>query len=66
MRFDLETADYLHLAKPEAAFPPYHFSMLADGAMYEVRGAPHLNGSSMQRLHGMQVYCSGGMYTSTP
>ena len=36
MRFDIETADYLHLMKPEASFPPYHFSMLADAAKYEV------------------------------
>ena len=37
MRFDIETADYLHLMKPEASFPPFHFSMLADTAKYEVR-----------------------------
>jgi protein arginine N-methyltransferase 7 len=30
LRFDLETAEYLHLAKPDAAFPHRHFSMLAD------------------------------------
>lgn len=36
MRFDVETADYLHLMKPEAAFPHNHFAMLADGAKYEV------------------------------
>ena len=30
MRFDIEEAEYLHLAKPDATFPPLHFSMLAD------------------------------------
>ncbi len=30
MRFDVEQAEYLHLAKPDAAFPALHFSMLAD------------------------------------
>lgn len=39
MRFDIETADYLHLIKPEASFPHFHFSMLADNSKYEVRAA---------------------------
>ncbi len=30
MRFDMEQAEYLHLAKPDATFPALHFSMLAD------------------------------------
>eukprot|EP00887_Chlorella_sp_A99_P001822 scaffold19.g1822.t1 len=30
MRFDIEEADYLHLIKPDAAFPHRHYSMLAD------------------------------------
>lgn len=30
MRFDVEQAEYLHLAKPDATFPALHFSMLAD------------------------------------
>ncbi len=30
LRFDIEEAEYLHLAKPDAAFSPSHFSMLAD------------------------------------
>ncbi|KAK9836263.1 hypothetical protein WJX81_000365 [Elliptochloris bilobata] len=30
LRFDLGTAEYTHLAKPDAAFPAVHFSMLAD------------------------------------
>ena len=30
LRFDIEEAEYLHLAKPDAAFPANHFSMLAD------------------------------------
>ena len=30
MRFDIEQAEYLHLAKPDATFPAMHFSMLAD------------------------------------
>ena len=30
MRFDIEEAEYLHLAKPDAAFPALHFAMLAD------------------------------------
>jgi len=30
MRFDIEQAEYLHLAKPDATFPVMHFSMLAD------------------------------------
>ena len=38
MRFDIETADYLHLAKPDASFPHRHFSMLADERRCQVRG----------------------------
>lgn len=30
MRFDIETAEYLHLMKPDASFPHRHFNMLAD------------------------------------
>ena len=30
LRFDVEAAEYLHLAKPDAAFPAAHFAMLAD------------------------------------
>eukprot|EP00884_Botryococcus_braunii_P006992 jgi/Botrbrau1/16294/Bobra.0066s0063.1 len=30
MRFDVEQAEYLHLAKADASFPTSHFSMLAD------------------------------------
>ena len=30
MRFDIQEAEYLHLAKSDAAFPPLHFAMLAD------------------------------------
>ena len=30
MLFHVEEGDYLHLAKPDASFPPQHFSMLAD------------------------------------
>lgn len=37
MRFDVEEAEYLHLAKPDAAFPAMHFSMLADSKRNEVR-----------------------------
>ena len=38
MRFDIESADYLHLMKTDASFPHYHFAMLADAgraAAYE-------------------------------
>ena len=37
MRFDMEEAEYLHLAKTDAAFPLQHFSMLADTSRNEVR-----------------------------
>ena len=30
MRFDIEEAEYCHLAKSDASFPQYHFSILAD------------------------------------
>ena len=36
LRFDVEQAEYLHLAKTDAAFPASHFSMLADQARYKV------------------------------
>ena len=36
MRFDIEQAEYLHLAKPDAAFPPLHFAMLADDGRNQV------------------------------
>lgn len=37
MRFDLEAAEYTHLAKADAAFPIVHFSMLADRSRNEAR-----------------------------
>ena len=37
MRWDVEEADYLNLAKPDAAFPPHQFAMLADSRRNEVR-----------------------------
>lgn len=40
MRFDIEEAEYLHLAKPDAAFPALHFAMLADHARNEVCSPP--------------------------
>lgn len=30
MRFDIESADYIHLYKPDASFPCHHFNMIAD------------------------------------
>lgn len=36
MRFYVEETEYLHLAKPDAAFPALHFSMLADAKRNEV------------------------------
>jgi len=36
-RFDIEQAEYLHLAKPDATFPAMHFSMLADQSRNHVR-----------------------------
>lgn len=40
MRFDIEEAEYMHLAKPDAAFPALHFSMLADRMRNQV-DSPH-------------------------
>ena len=37
LRFDLEAAEYLHLARPDASFPPLHFAMLADERRNGVR-----------------------------
>ena len=37
MRFDLEAAEYLNLARPDASFPPVQFAMLADDARNLVR-----------------------------
>ena len=37
LRFDLEAAEYTHLAKTDAAFPVVHFSMLADRGRNEAR-----------------------------
>ncbi len=37
LRFDIEEAEYLHLAKPDAAFPVNHFSMLADTRRNQAR-----------------------------
>lgn len=41
MRFDIEEAEYLHLAKPDAAFPALHFSMLADRTRNQVNFPPN-------------------------
>ena len=37
LRFDLEAAEYTHLAKTDAAFPVVHFSMLADRGRNQAR-----------------------------
>ncbi|BDA48465.1 Protein arginine N-methyltransferase 7 [Coccomyxa sp. Obi] len=42
LRFDIEEAEYLHLAKPDAAFPVNHFSMLADTRRNQAE-KPHLD-----------------------
>ena len=39
LRFDVKAAEYLHLAKPDAAFPAAHFSMLADARRNEASTA---------------------------
>ena len=39
LRFDVESADYLNLHKPDASFPHAHFSMLADEERCQV-GVP--------------------------
>ena len=44
MRFDIEQAEYLHLAKPDATFPAMHFSMLADQSRNHV-SLPHVDQS---------------------
>lgn len=41
LRFDMEQAEYLHLAKPDAGFPAQQFAMLADAARYEVAAVLH-------------------------
>ena len=40
MRFDVEQGEYVRLAKPDAAFPMRHFSMLADAARNQVLVPP--------------------------
>ena len=37
LRFDLEAAEYTHMAKADAAFPIVHFSMLANRSRNEAR-----------------------------
>lgn len=37
MSFDIEEADYLHLAKTDAAFPLHHLSALSDAPRMLVR-----------------------------
>ena len=37
MRFDVEAAEYLNLARTDASFPPVQFAMLADEQRNEVR-----------------------------
>lgn len=51
MRFDIEEAEYLHLAKPDAAFPALQFSMLADRMRNQVDFPPHpLHSNSLNSL----------------
>ena len=40
MHFDIEEAEYLHLTKPDASFPPLHFAMLADRVRNQVDSLP--------------------------
>ena len=50
MRFDKEQGEYVRLAKADAAFPPRHFSMLADSARNEVLPGPCLAAKAQQRV----------------
>lgn len=38
LRFDVESSEFLHLHKPDAAFPHAHFSMLADEGRCQASG----------------------------
>jgi protein arginine N-methyltransferase 7 len=47
LRFDVERAEYMHLAKPDASFPRYQFNLLADSVRNEAYyGAPRLLSSA--------------------
>lgn len=56
MRFDIEEAEYLHLAKPDAAFPALHFSMLADRMRNQVDSLPDpLHSNRLNSCHGFHL-----------
>jgi protein arginine N-methyltransferase 7 len=57
LRFDVEAAEYLHLAKPDAAFPAAHFSMLADARRNQART------HASPAVHVMHTGCPrGGLF----
>ena len=57
LRFDLEAAEYLHLARPDASFPPVHFAMLADQKRNEARDSVALF-KHWESHGGWQITCS--------
>ena len=62
MRFDIEEAEYLHLAKTDAAFPLQHFSMLADTARNEVSvWHSRVCGENQCKSYLWSMQSSGGM-----
>lgn len=60
LRFDVEAAEYLHLARPDAAFPAAHFSMLADTRRNQARTVlPAIH-------HHLGLHCHGQPTQSRP
>ena len=49
LRFGLEAAEYLHLARADASFPPVHFAMLADHGRNEARNSVALSARGLAR-----------------
>lgn len=65
MRFDIETADYLHLMKPDASFPHRHFAIVADkgrlaGYQRAITRAVRKVKAQHEEVHVLDMGCGSG------
>lgn len=66
MRFDIETADYLHLMKPDMSFSHRHFNMLADTSRLEaydraIRRAVAQRAATDGEVHALDIGTGSGI-----
>ena len=63
MKFDVESTDFLSLMRPDVAFPPHQFAMLADEGRCQVTARSGYPKMGWGRLWGPPVFHAAGMQT---